>query len=272
MEETLQQEQPVSTIPAKKKRPSLRGQYDPQLESEQYDPDYYVNHTKYYDRGIPHFVDFLKENFKFDSIADIGCGTGAFVAPLQDEKKVFGFDFSVGAKDESVQQLKPENFYVVDLAQENATAVAQDVDIALSLEVYEHIYPAHEDTYVKNVFGLNAKYVIISCAEPGQIGRRHVNCKTKEDVTAKIAEMYPQYVVNEALTDKFAHIKRLASFYRKNTLVFERTQNVLPQQPSTETGRFNASDPQLIDLPADGGGRATNVEVNTDSGDVLDLE
>jgi len=192
--------------------------YSSETEKLVYDAAYYSNHTKYYERGIPNFVQYLKENFEFESIADIGCGTGAFVAPLQTEKKVYGFDFSVGSKD--VTFLDQENRYEADLTVTDSTKVAQGVDLVMSLEVYEHIRAEFEKIYLDNVFGLNAKYVIISCAPSGQWGRHHVNCKSIEEVIKTIEENYPQYKLNEEKITNFKKIKSLASFYKRNTLVF----------------------------------------------------
>jgi SAM-dependent methyltransferase len=202
--------------------------YNAESEKKVYDESYYHNHTQYYEKGIAGFVNFLINNFRFDSIADVGCGTGAFVSPFQtmanmsdtDYFKVIGFDFSVGAKE--VQFLKPENYIEADLTVPGSTIAAKDFDIVMSLEVYEHLLPAFEETYLRNIFDLNPKHVVISCAAPGQWGRHHVNCIGKEGVQAKVGQMFPNYKVNEELTSKFAEIPKLASFYRKNTTIFDR--------------------------------------------------
>lgn len=201
------------------KRRSLSLPYDAEYEKNAYDGDYYDNHEKYYERGVPQFVKYLKENFEFESIADVGCGNGSFTAPLQDEKKVFGFDFSVGAIEK--MKLKPENFHIADLSTPNATDVAKGVDLVMSLEVAEHIFPEFEKVYLGNVFGLGAKWVLLSWAVPGQIGRRHVNLKTREEVLETVEESFPRYYPHHELTEKFRNIRYLASFYRNNTVVFK---------------------------------------------------
>jgi len=194
--------------------------YDADLEKRTYDAAYYENHVKYYEKGIPFFESYVRDNFEFESIADCGCGTGAFVAGFQDDKKVFGFDYSNGSKE--VTFLKPENFHEADLTESGATAIAQGVDIVISLEVYEHIKPAFEDNYLENVFGLGAKHVIISCAPPKQWGRHHYNCKSTDEVKETVGEKFPQYEIDEERTEAFKRIKKLASFYRKNTMVFRK--------------------------------------------------
>lgn len=192
--------------------------YDPDFEKKTYDAAYYENHTKYYEKGIPFFESYIRDNFVFNSIADCGCGTGAFSAPFQSDKTVYGFDYSVGSK--LVTFLNPGNYYEADLTVPGSTSVAQGVDLVISLEVYEHIKPAYENNYLQNVFGLDSKYVIISCAPEGQWGRHHYNCKNPEDVVATVSNLYPNYERNDDLTEKFKRIRKLASFYRKNTIVF----------------------------------------------------
>lgn len=194
--------------------------YDADHEQKTYDAAYYENHTKYYEKGIPFFESYIRDNFDFTSIADCGCGTGAFSAPFQPDKKVFGFDYSVGSK--AVSFLDKMNYHEADLTVAGSTVVAKGVDIAMSLEVYEHIKPAYEKNYLGNVFGLGASHVIISCAGKGQWGRHHYNCKDIEEVIEIVAKLFPEYEVDEERTAKFKKIKKLASFYRKNTLVFQK--------------------------------------------------
>lgn len=204
----------------KLKRRSLKEGYDPDYESKAYDKDYYDNHEKYYEKAIPYFEQYLEDNFDFESIADIGCGNGAFLENLQMVKKVIGVDFSIGSQ-ESLK-LYPENFYIRDISTPNALRDLPNVDIVMSLEVAEHIFPEYEENYVNNLFSLNPKYVIISWAVPGQIGRRHVNLKTKEEAIEAIRSRFPNYTVDDERTEAFKKIKYLASFYRNNTVVYRR--------------------------------------------------
>jgi hypothetical protein len=47
-----------------------------------------------------------------------------------------------------------------------------------------------------------------------------VNCKSIEEVIKTVEENYSQYKLNEEKTTNFKKIKALASFYKRNTLVF----------------------------------------------------
>jgi 2-polyprenyl-3-methyl-5-hydroxy-6-metoxy-1,4-benzoquinol methylase len=191
-------------------------EYNADYERNTYDADYYENHVKYYQKGIPHFVSFLNENLKFDSLCDLGCGTGAFSAPLQVDKDVLGVDFSVGS--EKVTFLDPKNFRLGDLTQ--PLNLGRSFDVVMSLEVWEHLLPQCEAAYLNNVFALHPKTLIISCAPPGQWGRHHYTPRNGEEVVQIIESR--GYKLNQVLTDKFRVIPRLASFYRKNTFIFDK--------------------------------------------------
>jgi SAM-dependent methyltransferase len=194
--------------------PRLKKTYDAEFERNAYDDAYYHNHVKYYEKGLSGFAKFMLENVSFNSLCDLGCGTGAFSATLQDEKEVLGVDFSVGS--ENVSYLKKENFLLGDLTQ--PLNLGRKFDVVLSLEVWEHLYRECEQAYLDNIVALDPSTLIISCARPGQWGRHHVNLQSQEEWVPKITSR--GYSVSEDLTQKFRAIPRLATFYKKNTVIF----------------------------------------------------
>jgi SAM-dependent methyltransferase len=189
--------------------------WDPEKESNRYDAAFYDKHTKYYEKGLKSFQAFVVDECKAASIVDVGCGMGDWVAPLQDQIPTLGVDFSVGAVEK--QQLKTENFMRHDLTVPFPEQV-EHRDVVSSLEVYEHIMPELEDVYLSNLMAFDPRVLIVSCAPPGQWGRGHHNPCTPDHVTSKMDER--GYVVDEELTSKFKKLKGLATFYKKNTLVF----------------------------------------------------
>lgn len=184
------------------------------LESRAYDAAYYDNHTKYYNRGIKNFEKFVRDNISFHSLCELGCGTGAFSAPFLQDKDVLGVDFSVGASEVT---LLGKNFMNGDLSK--PLGLNKTFDVVLSLEVWEHLMPEVEQEYLDNLFVLQPKTLILSCAIPGQVGRHHYLPHTHAEANAIVAQR--GYAPNEQLTEKFRNIKSLAKFYRVNTFVYE---------------------------------------------------
>lgn len=195
--------------------------WDPTKERSTYDLAFYEKHRKYYQRGVLNFKKWIDDNFDYASIVDVGCGQGDFLKPFEDAgKEVLGIDFSKGATDGLV--IKPEHYFDHDLTQPLSIS-SRHYDVVYSLEVYEHIPDEFELTYLKNLMSFNAKTLIVSCAAPGQIGRSHYNCVGRDEMIQKLATLSNgAYRCNDALTASFSVIKGLASFYRKNTAVFDR--------------------------------------------------
>jgi trans-aconitate methyltransferase len=191
--------------------------WDTDKEAKRYDAAFYDKHTKYYEKGLKSFQDFIINECSAQSLADVGCGMGDWSAPLQEKIPVLGIDFSVGAVEK--QQLKQENFLQHDLT--HPLSKTEKKDVVSSLEVYEHILAEHEDTYLANLLSFDPRILILSCAPPGQWGRGHHNPCTPDHVTAKMLER--GYVPELVLTQKFSKLKGLASFYRKNTIVFVKS-------------------------------------------------
>jgi len=192
--------------------------WNPDEESKTYDSEFYLKHRKYYERGISNLVVWLKENFEFSSIVDVGCGVGDFLLPLAEDKKILGIDFSTGARDMLV--IDKSKFIHHDLT----TPFQSDLgkwDLVMSLETYEHIPEQFENVFLDNLCHLKPKHLILSCAEPGQIGRHHYNCRGALEVVPIIEKR--GFIVNNELTTSFQKLKKLASFYKKNTVIFDAT-------------------------------------------------
>ena len=190
--------------------------WDPRAEASTYDADFYEKHRKYYEKGISHFVEWLNTNLTFESLVDVGCGCGDFIAPLVGHKKILGVDFSTGA---DVLMAKEIPYVIHDLTTP-LPGPTEHYDVVMSLEVFEHIPRDYEETYLMNLLHFEPTTLIVSCAAPGQWGRHHYNCRGRDEVVAMLASK--GYVLDEALTASFQKIKKLAAFYRKNTAVLVR--------------------------------------------------
>ena len=192
--------------------------YDPDHERKTYDKDFYERHAAYYDRAIPHFTNYMKENFVFESMCDLGCGPGDFLRELQNERDVLGVDFSVGVP--QTLAIDPSKYVDADLTK--PLPFNRHFDVVMSLEVWEHLHPEFEKQYLDNVDSLTPDHVIISCAAPKQWGRHHYSPHEAQYVLD--AMISRGYVFDEELTAKFKKIKLLASFYRRNTFVFHKAK------------------------------------------------
>jgi SAM-dependent methyltransferase len=118
------------------------------------------------------------------SVVDVGCGVGTWLASWRalGVADVLGIDGSW--VDRAMLQIPPSCFEPRDLT--SPIRLERRFDLAMSLEVAEHLDARYADDFVASLVAL-APAVLFSAAIPGQGGRHHVN------------EQWPEY-----WRDKFA--------------------------------------------------------------------
>ena len=191
--------------------------WDPEKERGTYDTDFYEKHRKYYEGGVTNMATWMREAMDFKSIVDVGCGVGDMLVPLSETHDILGIDFSKGAKEGLVI---PEKCYR-DHDLTTPLGVVEHRDVVLSLEIWEHIPEEFEATYVANMIAFDPNYIIVSCAAPEQWGRHHYNCKGRDHVI-EVMQGHG-YEIDDELTAGWQKIKKIATFYRRNTTVFRRS-------------------------------------------------
>jgi SAM-dependent methyltransferase len=103
------------------------------------------------------------------SVVDLGCGTGSWLA-------AFAIDDCLGVDGEWMRrhllEIPEKNFVEHDLSR--PFSIARTFDLALSIEVGEHLPAEAADFLVRSLVGL-APIVLFSAAIPFQGGTDHVN-------------------------------------------------------------------------------------------------
>ena len=158
---------------------------------------------------------FVMELVRPESIVDVGCATGAWLSVFRDcgVDTVLGLDGSY--VDRSELLIPSECFCATDL--ERAFTLSRRFDLAISLEVAEHLPASKAETFVASLCELSS-VVLFSAAVPGQGGRCHIN------------EQWPDYwrqlfgKHNFRMFDPFRpllwHDERVAGYYRQNLFLY----------------------------------------------------
>jgi len=158
------------------------------------------------------------------SAVDIGCGVGAWLAVLKDKgiKTIQGVDGPWVQRDLLV--IPPENFLEVDL--QRGIAISRRFDLAISLEVAEHLPPACAERFVEDLIRLS-DVVLFSAAIPYQGGRNHFN-EQWPDYWARLFSDRG-YTTVDAVRSRIWNDNGIPYWYRQNVLLYvgsERAANL----------------------------------------------
>jgi len=104
-------------------------------------------------------------------VLDIGCGPGLYV----EEMRARGV--AAWGVDNDSRLVESDYLQRVDIV--NERHVVQLQQVAISLEVGEHIPAEDADAYVNFIGGTGADTLYFSAARPGQGGDGHINCQPK---------------------------------------------------------------------------------------------
>ena len=161
----------------------------------------------------------LIEIFRPTSLIDVGCGQGTWSKTAL----ALGIDDQVGVDGEwarPVLAIPHDRFRARDLAK--PFDLGRLFDLAISMEVGEHIAAASADAFVGNIVR-HADAVAFSAAAPYQGGVHHVN----EQWPTYWADKFDQYDYQcfDFLRWRIWNDRRIAIWYRQNLLIFANRRN-----------------------------------------------
>jgi SAM-dependent methyltransferase len=135
----------------------------------------YVHTAKMHNMIAPRIiVKNILKYYKPKSVVDFGCGLGTFLKAFKEEgiNEVLGLDASWVNKKLLSEFLNAEEFNEVDL--EQTISLNKKFDLAISLEVAEHLNEKKASVFVENLVNAS-KVILFSAAIPYQGGQNHIN-------------------------------------------------------------------------------------------------
>ena len=144
------------------------------VETHIYDRQFFQNTIKFEAQSADAFVGIVLRHFNFSSLVDVGCGAGIYLQAFKKQgiRDLLGLDGSPWVREEFL--LNKDNLVIFDLCK--PYPFGRRHDLALCLEVAEHLPETAADTLVDAVVGA-ADTVLFSAAIPGQGPRSigHIN-------------------------------------------------------------------------------------------------
>lgn len=162
------------------------------------------------------------------SVVDIGCGRGLWLKAFMEQgiKEVAGYDGDY--VDREKLAFPSEYFHAVDL--EKPVSFSQQFDLAVSLEVGEHLPSSAADVFVETLTKA-APLILFSAAIPLQGGSRHINEQWPGYWEKKFAAH--GYVPVDAIRRHIWGNSQISFFYQQNILFFVRKES-LSKHPKLE--------------------------------------
>lgn len=159
-------------------------------------------------------VPLVVEIVKPETAVDVGCGTGVWANTLE----LHGIT-SIGIDGDYVPReelkIEPSQFQAVNIAL--PFDLARTFDLALCLEVAEHLEESRADTFVMNLVALSPA-VLFSAASPKQGGTHHVN-EQWLDYWIRRFELHG-YTCWDCIRPQIRYRPEVAWIYRQNTVLF----------------------------------------------------
>jgi SAM-dependent methyltransferase len=149
------------------------------------------------------------------SVVDVGCGVGTWLSVFcaHGVSDVLGIDGDYVPRGQL--EIPPERFQAADLAQ--PLRVGRRFDLAMSLEVAEHLPPSSSERLVASLVKM-ADLVLFSAAIPRQGGSEHINERWQSWWADRFAEH--GFVPIDCLRRRIWSNPRVEWWYAQNVLLY----------------------------------------------------
>jgi SAM-dependent methyltransferase len=222
---------------------------DASLGSKKYDRAYYEQRqqrTEYSAAAILEIV--LRQAAPVASAADVGCGVGTWLRELQSRgvEDIQGIDGPW--VESSLLCIPQEKFRRVNLGAGEIPPIERRFDLAISLEVAEHLGADLAERFVALLTGLSDQ-VLFSAAVPGQGGGRHLNEQWQSYWAGLFAR--EQYALFDVIRPRVWNDDRMPYWYRQNMFLYVRRGSpsfalVEQRAAATPTGPLDIVHPVLF--------------------------
>lgn len=185
------------------------------VSNSAYGRSFYDDQASISQRSAAAVMPLLLDAVRPRSIVDVGCGAGTWLAVAADlgVDDLLGIDFGGGTPEQ--RRIRADQFLEHDLTE--PIDLGRTFDLAMSLEVAEHLPALHAARFVATLVSL-APVVAFSAAIPGQGGTGHVNEQWQSYWVRHFAthSYRPHSLVRTGVWDD----PDVAAYYAQNTIVF----------------------------------------------------
>jgi hypothetical protein len=163
------------------------------------------------------FVSYENFNPEFKTVIDIGCGCGEWGVEIEQ----FGVEKYIGVDHKAPKLLIPkENYIDFDLTSGKEFPVKERFDLAMSLEVAEHL-PESCAKYLVDTLCSLSDYILFSAAIPHQSGVNHIN-EQWQTWWEQLFNQNGYYASEQPLRDLLHDNENCEIWYRNNIVLYSK--------------------------------------------------
>lgn len=186
------------------------------IERKKYDKSFFDELESNSYLSAKKVIPLVNDIIKPESIIDVGCGTGEWLNVWQNDfgkKDIKGIEGDYVKKE--MFKIDPSKIDVHDL--KLPYQAYRKYDLAMSLEVGEHLPTESSEQFVKTLVGLS-DVILFSAALPAQGGTYHINEQYPE-FWAAIFKKY-NYLPVDYLREKIWNIDGIEYWYKQNIMIY----------------------------------------------------
>src|SRR2546421_7891828 len=184
-------------------------------EAQVYTSEFFQYFHSESNRSARVVVPLVLELYRPGSVVDVGCGLGGWLAAFQAHgvEDILGIDGDY--IDRKMLDIPPEHFKIVDISR--PFTLDRTYDLAVCLEVAEHLAPEHATDFVESLTRL-APVILFSAAIPLQGGTKHLNEQWPDYWAQKFRAS--GFLPIDAIRKKIWGRDEIPVWYRQNILLF----------------------------------------------------
>ena len=187
-----------------------------------YDEKFYADQAAQSRAAARVVLGILFEHWKPTTMLDFGCGVGSWLAAARElgVRDTLGLDGAWVPPEQLM--IPPECFRAADLTAPTLEMPGR-YDLAISLEVFEHLQPTAADRSV-GLLARAAPVVLFSAAIPGQGGTDHINLRWQ----SYWAELFAAegFVASDAIRRAVWGRDDVPSWYQQNVVLYARPERM----------------------------------------------
>jgi SAM-dependent methyltransferase len=196
---------------------------DKQL-ADSYNSEFYANQVPGSVRSAIRYRDILLSQFRPRSIVDVGCGRGTWLKAFKDTglDRLVGYDGPWNNQESMIDNAI--QFFCADLNNLSTIQASERFDLAISLEVAEHIKPESAVSFISLLTQLS-DVVLFSAAYIKQGGTNHIN-EQKHTYWAKLFASF-DYIPYDLFRPVVWGDDEIEFWYQQNTFLYVRRNTPL---------------------------------------------